>query len=163
MPKPKREITPEQRQAYEQILGRIKEVTGATTQVQLAEVLEIRQSSISDSKLRASVPSDWLVKLERSHKVLAVWFESGEGPRYVGGSAHDPIAKVQKRLADITEDFVRLVCRVEQALEIINMTEAQLKQHKAFQAGVLSVDAQRAKDLANELQTMGTDLAAVAQ
>lgn len=160
MKKEKREIPPEQLAAYEAAMERIKSVTGARTQVQLAELLEVRQSSISDAKRRASIPSDWLLKLQRSHKIHADWFLTGEGLQYLDGTGHATIAKVQERLGLITEDYAHLIFRMEQALDIINMTEAQLMQHKAFQAGVLSVDLGRAKALHAELQTMAADVAA---
>lgn len=142
-------------------MERIKEVTGARTQVQLAEVLEVRQSSISDAKRRASIPSDWLLKLQRSHKVFADWFLTGEGPMSINGSAQEAITALQERLALITEDFAHLVSRVEDSLEMINMTTAQLEQRKAFHAGVLSVDVEKARGLFNELTTMTADAAAL--
>ena len=48
---------------FDEILDRIKKATGARTQVELASLLGIRQSSISDAKRRNSVPADWYMKL----------------------------------------------------------------------------------------------------
>ena len=44
--------------AFAEIYERIKLATNSRTQVELAEVLDIRQSSISDAKRRNSVPGD---------------------------------------------------------------------------------------------------------
>lgn len=44
-------------------LDRIFEATVCRTQVDLAAVLGIKQSSISDAKRRNSIPSDWLIKI----------------------------------------------------------------------------------------------------
>ena len=48
---------------FTEIYERIKLVTNCRTQVELAELLNIRQSSISDAKRRDSVPGDWYMKL----------------------------------------------------------------------------------------------------
>lgn len=87
MPKRKTEITPERVAAFEAAMERIKDVTGARTQVQLAEALDIRQSSISDAKRRASIPAEWLLKIQRSHNVFADWLLTGDGPRETTGGA----------------------------------------------------------------------------
>ena len=47
--------------AFDEALERIKRATGARTQVDLAAILGIRQSSISDAKRRQSIPADWLL------------------------------------------------------------------------------------------------------
>jgi Bacteriophage CI repressor helix-turn-helix domain. len=46
---------------FAEIYERIKLATNSRTQVELAEVLDIRQSSISDAKRRNSVPGDWFM------------------------------------------------------------------------------------------------------
>ena len=48
---------------FTEIYERIKLATNCRTQVELAELLNIRQSSISDAKRRDSVPGDWYMKL----------------------------------------------------------------------------------------------------
>jgi phage repressor protein C with HTH and peptisase S24 domain len=68
---------------FEEAMERIKKATGARTQVQLAEVLEVRQSSISDAKRRCSVPSDWFLKLYRSHGLNPNWLSDGHEPVYL--------------------------------------------------------------------------------
>lgn len=71
---------------FEEAMERIKKATGARTQVQLAEVLEVRQSSISDAKRRCSVPSDWFLKLYRSHGLNPNWLSDGHEPVYLNPS-----------------------------------------------------------------------------
>jgi phage repressor protein C with HTH and peptisase S24 domain len=65
------------------VLDRIKDSTGARTQVELAAVLGIRQSSISDAKRRNSVPSDWYLKLFRKYGLNPDWLAYGRGPQYI--------------------------------------------------------------------------------
>lgn len=62
---------------------RVYEITGTRTQVQLAEVLGIKQSSISDAIKRKCLPDSWLVTLYRKYKVNPDWLLTGEGSRYL--------------------------------------------------------------------------------
>lgn len=66
-------------EAYE----RIKFATNTRTQVELAEVLDIRQSSISDAKRRNSVPADWYMKLFEKFGLNPDWLKQGMGPMYL--------------------------------------------------------------------------------
>lgn len=161
MPKRKLEATPERVAVYEAAMERIKAATGARTQVQLAELLEVRQSSISDAKRRASIPSDWLVKLLDSHSVMPRWVRTGEGQQYLGGDAHAVVTALQEQLRLVTEDFVRLVARVEDSLDIISLTDAELARRKAFHAGRLAGDLEKAHGLRTKLENMATDVAAL--
>jgi phage repressor protein C with HTH and peptisase S24 domain len=68
---------------FDEILDRIKKATGARTQVELANILAIRQSSISDAKRRNSVPSDWYLKLYRSHGLNPDWLSEGVEPMFL--------------------------------------------------------------------------------
>lgn len=67
--------------AFDEALERIKRATGARTQVDLASILGIRQSSISDAKRRQSIPADWLLKLFRSHGLNPDWISNGDQPQ----------------------------------------------------------------------------------
>ncbi len=66
-------------QAYE----RIKFATNTKTQVEIAELLEIRQSSISDAKRRNSVPAEWVMKLFEKFGLNPDWIKQGVGPMYL--------------------------------------------------------------------------------
>jgi hypothetical protein len=61
-------------------MQRIYAITGTRTQVELAKVLGIRQSSISDAKRRQSVPDSWLQALIWSHDANPRWI-MGESDR----------------------------------------------------------------------------------
>jgi hypothetical protein len=64
-------------------MERIKKVTGCRTQVQLAEYLDIRQSSISDAKRRCSIPSAWLLRLMFKTNTNPLWILHGdEEPKF---------------------------------------------------------------------------------
>ena len=72
-------------------LKRVFEVTGCATQIELANLLKIGQSSVSDVKRRGSIPPDWLVKLLRLKGVNPDWIINGEGAKYLVPSPAEPI------------------------------------------------------------------------
>lgn len=51
--------------------------------MELADVLEIRQSSISDAKRRNSVPAEWYMKLFESFGLSPDWLKKGTGPMFL--------------------------------------------------------------------------------
>lgn len=83
MPKLKKRCDEGQQKWFDEALERIKKATGARTQVQLAEVLDVRQSSISDAKRRCSIPAEWFLKLYRSHGLAPDWLSEGIEPVYL--------------------------------------------------------------------------------
>jgi phage repressor protein C with HTH and peptisase S24 domain len=94
---------------FEEIFERIKQATNTRTQVELAEVLDIRQSSISDAKRRNSVPSDWYMKLFEKFGLNPDWLKSAQGPMYLkterGYEPYDgpPSLKVSEEAARYAE------------------------------------------------------------
>ena len=68
---------------FDEVFDRIRLATSTRTQVELAEVLNIRQSSISDAKRRNSVPSDWFLKLFEQFGLNPDWLKKGTGPMYL--------------------------------------------------------------------------------
>lgn len=71
-------------------LARVFEAAGCRTQLDLAAVLDISQSSISDAKRRGAIPADWLIKLLYLRGVNPAWIMDGIGPRFLAPS-DDPI------------------------------------------------------------------------
>lgn len=61
--------------------NRIRTATNAPTQVQLAAVLHIRQSAISDAKRKRQIPAEWLRLLLMEHNLSPIWICFGVGPR----------------------------------------------------------------------------------
>lgn len=68
---------------FDEVFDRIKSATNTRTQVELAEVLDIRQSSISDAKRRNSVPADWYMKLFEQFGLNPDWLKRGSGPMFL--------------------------------------------------------------------------------
>lgn len=69
--------------SFDEVFDRIKLATNTKTQVELAEVLGIRQSSISDAKRRNSVPADWYMKLFEKFGLNPDWLKKEAGPVYL--------------------------------------------------------------------------------
>ena len=88
-------------------LQRVFDASECRTQMQLVALLEIRQSSISDAKRRGSIPSDWLIKLQRLKGINPEWVMTGEGEPFIKNEATDcGQAKAQKPEEFTTEDLV---------------------------------------------------------
>ncbi len=66
---------------FAEAMHRIHEATGTRTQVEIAETLNIRQSSISDAKRRNSIPDSWLVALFDRYRLNPDWVRTGTGPQ----------------------------------------------------------------------------------
>lgn len=66
--------------SFQEQLERIKLITDARTQVELATFLGIRQSEVSDAKRRKEIPSSWLVILMLMKNVNPEWILTGKGP-----------------------------------------------------------------------------------
>ena len=69
--------------SFDEQMTRIQLVTGTRTQIELADLLGIRQSSISDAKRRGKIPADWLITIMRTKDVHPEWILTGNGPCYV--------------------------------------------------------------------------------
>ncbi len=162
MPKRKRDITPEQQAAFEAGMERIKQATGARTQVQLAEVLDVRQSSISDAKRRASIPDNWLIKLYRSHGLPPDWIELGTGPQYLTSTHHATTQRMQESIDQLGKTVGVIIGRVRESLDVVGMTVAELERRKQLHSARLADDLVELEGMSTQLENMALEVAAVA-
>lgn len=104
----------EDERAFRAAMTRLHETCGTRTQVDLAEFIGVRQSSISDARRRRNIPDSWLLTVMRRTGADPDWLLRGTGPRW--------------RL--LSEDFKRPVDRevVEAAIraEVDNLDAGQL-------------------------------------
>lgn len=91
-------------------LARIYVATKCRTQVELAEWLGIRQSSVSDAKRRCCVPANWLVTLMHAGVNLE-WVTTGRGPQYIMESRDDIENSAPRRMAPQMESIERKILR----------------------------------------------------
>lgn len=69
---------------FEAGFARLKTTLGFKNQKELADILEIRQSSISDAKRRDVIPADWAIKLLRKERINPHWIYVGLHPMRIG-------------------------------------------------------------------------------
>ena len=62
---------------FESQYKRIIEAAGCRTHADLAAVLEVRRSSVSDAKRRKSIPSGWFLKLFEKRRISPEWLRTG--------------------------------------------------------------------------------------
>lgn len=74
--------------AYTRILA----VTGAKSQTELADILDVRQSSISDAMSRNNgIPANWLVTLTEKFALNPRWVKTGEGAQRLQPTDNSPL------------------------------------------------------------------------
>lgn len=69
--------------SHEVIFDRIKHATMTNTQNELATLLGIKQSSISDASRRKSIPPYWYMTLLLEYGINPWWLKKGYGPIYL--------------------------------------------------------------------------------
>ncbi|MBI5520239.1 MAG: helix-turn-helix domain-containing protein [Desulfovibrio sp.] len=153
-----REVSPEALAAHEAAMERIKLITGARTQVQLAEALEVRQSSISDAKRRASVPPEWLLKLMRTHQVLPDWILTGLGPKYLTDAAPTAVTRVEAKLKDISCVLDQTIVEIAESLRMARMTAAELAERKSSSMAELAEAHKTIEHLRSQVRDMAAEI-----
>ena len=103
---------------FESQYQRLLEAAGCKTQIDLAAVLEIRQSSISAAKKRQSIPSAWLLKLFEKKRISLGWLRTGRGGKTIQAAGETASGRyaddfARERYAD---DFAREQERLGSAL-----------------------------------------------
>lgn len=64
-------------------LQRVFSACRCRNQAELAQILGVRQSSVSDAKRRGIIPSPWLLTLLCEKWINPAWILTGRGTRYV--------------------------------------------------------------------------------
>ena len=68
--------------SFEAVYARMLFAANVRTQTELANILGMKQASISDAKRRGCIPADWCMRLYDSHGVRVDWQRFGKGPVY---------------------------------------------------------------------------------
>jgi hypothetical protein len=100
---------------------RIAKALGIKTQVGLAEILNIRQSSISDAKRRGVIPGEWAMKLFKNHRLNPRWIYDGLPPMFLSGQDSGPFSK------DLGGEASFLLKYPEGALMALRMDDASME------------------------------------
>jgi phage repressor protein C with HTH and peptisase S24 domain len=89
---------------FDAFLERVFSATGLETQTELAAVLRINRSAITQARRNDSIPANWILQLYRTYGFNPDWLETGKGeiflkPDRQKGSAFKQIPKVKARLS----------------------------------------------------------------
>jgi phage repressor protein C with HTH and peptisase S24 domain len=68
---------------FDSFLQRTFEATGAASQNELASILRINRSAITQARNKDSIPAKWLLKLYRQYGLNPDWLETGEGRTFL--------------------------------------------------------------------------------
>lgn len=64
-------------------ISRVFDAVGCRTQQEMANLLKIRQTFVSDALRRKIVPVEWLVKLAQCRNVNPDWIMTGKGNKFL--------------------------------------------------------------------------------
>ena len=74
---------------FETLLNRVYDATGIGSQNELAKVMDINRSAITQAKKKDGFPAKWLLNLYRLYVLNPDWLETGSGPTYLQPSDPD--------------------------------------------------------------------------
>ena len=81
---------------FNAIIDRVFEATGVDSQTELARVLNINRSAVTQARKKGHVPDRWLLQLYRKFGLNPEWVESGAGRIFLGTAAHDSVTQFEK-------------------------------------------------------------------
>jgi phage repressor protein C with HTH and peptisase S24 domain len=89
---------------FESFLQRVFQATGITSQTELASVLKINRSAITQARKKNSIPDKWILQLYKTYGLNPDWVETGSGQTFIKKSAPSDslfknIPKVRARLS----------------------------------------------------------------
>ena len=78
---------------FESFFRRAREALNIDSQNELALLLRVNRSAITQAKRKDAVPEAWITRLSRSHGINPVWLESGRGDRQLTASDADGLSR----------------------------------------------------------------------
>ncbi len=75
---------------FQEIIGRLKQATGAVTDTELAKTLGIKQGAVSSAKRNLQIPPVWIAKVSKAFSVSADWLFYGTGSMQRGNAQIAP-------------------------------------------------------------------------
>lgn len=74
---------------FESVYARMLFISGKRTQAELADLLNLKQGSISEAKKRGTIPLPWCVRMSDIFGVRMDWLRFGEVPVFMGAERKD--------------------------------------------------------------------------
>ena len=87
---------------FDRFFTRISNATGIRSQTQLASILGVNRSAITQAKKNRSLPPAWILLLSRKFGLNPEWIENGAGEKHIKDydtTRFDKIPKVRARLS----------------------------------------------------------------
>jgi len=88
---------------FDSFMKRLHEATPIASQANLAKVLNISRSAITQAKRNDSIPPKWIIELSRQQNLNPGWLEKGSGPKTLEQSIYHEIfhqvPKIKARLS----------------------------------------------------------------
>jgi phage repressor protein C with HTH and peptisase S24 domain len=89
--------------AFEAFLKRVYQATGVNTQNDLANILGVNRSAITQARKKGTIPDKWILKLYRSFGLNPDWLESGIGPHVA-----QPLTEIDSNFQQVPKVTARL-------------------------------------------------------
>lgn len=88
---------------FDTFFKRLRDATTITSQANLAKVLSVSRSAITQAKRNDSIPQKWIFELSRTHNLNPAWLEKGTWPKFSNQNNYQEIflqvPKVRARLS----------------------------------------------------------------
>jgi phage repressor protein C with HTH and peptisase S24 domain len=65
---------------FEEVLGRLKNVSSARSEKHLAEILGVRGQAVTSARKRGEIPTGWIIKIGHQFDISLDWIVYGKGP-----------------------------------------------------------------------------------
>jgi SOS-response transcriptional repressor LexA len=88
---------------FNNFFARVSEAVGVSTPTELAKILNVNRSAVTQARKKNSVPATWMLSLFKNYGLNPEWLETGKLPQVIKGSNHGEsgyhhVPKVQARL-----------------------------------------------------------------
>ncbi len=83
---------------FDDFLKRVYEAAGIDSQTDLARILKVNRSAVTQARKKGAIPDRWLLQLYRSYGLSPEWLETGKGQVFMGRrqEEHSGFAKIPK-------------------------------------------------------------------
>ena len=90
-------------QRFEKFIQRVYEAAGIESQTDLARILGVNRSAVTQARKKGAIPDRWLLQLFRGYGLNPEWLETGMGSTFLGNrqssaTEFEKIPKVSARL-----------------------------------------------------------------
>ena len=125
------ENIPDRERRFEAVMGRLKHVTMAENDSQLAEILGLSSSGFANIKKRGSLPYERFEQLCNSRNVSMDWLLTGDGAMWRGEPADRQMAALIELVSALQPEQRREICAVAEEKKRLNQLERAVEELRA--------------------------------